>query len=237
MARKEPIILRLPVPGGRTDELATCAVGGAWIYDAIGLSHAIVELSGPKALGALVDKAGCDSQWAPGTSLSDALWSDAGWPDKGWLGRGEWERESIRGMEAGWSRTDGSRREKDWREGGWLWSAEHGSWMMQTFLMGSAKKDRGHSVAEMRLQPAALTFWQWDRDPLNESYGWRLAGHDLERMSRGMLAPGLDLLIKGLSHGFDAPAETMSRLAAWRDRSTLAGECVAAKEGQGSKRL
>jgi hypothetical protein len=208
-----------------------------------GLCAALIELSRTGALHELAGRAGYGAPWEPGRPLGQAEWTRRPWGQGACLGRAEWEAISIEGMETRWSAQQGHRKELDWREGGWLWSIDDGCWMMQTFVICFPKEEspagsKPHKVDKILLQPAALTFWQWDNDPLNDNYRGTLGGKDLEAMAQGMTCRGLDALLEGLSGSYAAPGDCLARLRALRERAWLL-ESVddPMGESQGSKRL
>ena len=202
MSRTRPLVLRLPRMRGGTKGHDCCEVRGSWMESLRGLARGLCVLGHAESLRALSSHTGQSGLWIPSQKLADAAWSDTGWGRTAWMSEAEWAHESVEAMNARWSAKPGDRPERLWRSEGWAWCPERRCWMAQVFVKS------GGAPLRMRMQPAALTVWQWDRDPFDEMRFWELEHSDLESMAEGMRVRAIEELADGAN---SLPGNFMAR--------------------------
>ena len=234
MSNIRPLVLRLPRRRDGAEGHDCCEVHGSWMGTLRGLARGLCVLGHAESLCALGLRVGQSGLWIPSQKLADAAWSDPGWGQEAWMSEAEWARESVEAMDARWSAKPGVLPERSWRSEGWAWCPERRCWMAQVFAKS------GSEPLRMRMQPAALTVWQWDRDPFDDTRFWELEHSDLESMAEGMRVRAIEELADGadsLSGNFMARARLQACLSLLRARAESAelGEgctpCEISREG------
>lgn len=224
MSNTRPLVLRLPRRRGGTEGHDCCEVRGSWMESLRGLASGLCALGHAESLLTLGSRTGQSGLWIPSQKLADAAWSDPGWGGEAWMSEVEWALESVEAMEARWSAKPGHPPESCWRSEGWAWCQERRCWMAQVFVKS------GSEPLRMRMQPAALTVWQWDRDPFDHTRFWELKHSDLGSMAEGMRVRAIEELADGAD---SMPGNFMERERLHACLSPLRARAESAELGEG----
>lgn len=202
-----------------------CVPAGASLRAMAAFCQAISE---PEALSELAARAGMKcGPWG------QRSWVEAGWEARGAKPIGEWLALSLRRAKEQWDRKEAcGPSEGEWEHGGWMWCEVHGCWMAQVFVVSGGAQARSEQV---KMQPAALTIWQWDHDLFDEHRQSELSGSDLVGMCQSMTGVGLREMLGSLKGAFSAPEPAAAQLRALAERGEIEGSCFEGRSGEAAR--